>query len=130
MEENNQKMLLPFTYNYRVCLKTDVLAQGNKKKKKKVVVPRSCLHGWVVSCLNLYLLYILFSIVWSNFLIFNEKKVHCKKNKINQIWNRWLKVFFLETAVLGVVLCCVVTSSPACAPKMRGKKEKHKQKIF
>lgn len=28
--ENNQKMLLPFYYNDRVCQKTDVLARGTK----------------------------------------------------------------------------------------------------
>lgn len=28
--ENNQKMLLPFSFNDRVCQKTDVLARGTK----------------------------------------------------------------------------------------------------
>lgn len=38
--------------------------------------------------------------------------------------------FFLGTAVLGVVFCYVVTSSPACVPTMQEKEEKCKKSSY
>lgn len=39
-------------------------------------------------------------------------------------------VGFLGSAVLGVVLCYVVTSSPACVPKMLEKEEERKKNSY
>lgn len=146
MEENNQKMLLPFTYNHRVCPKTDVLAQGKKKKKMRekrmtLAVPRSCLYGWVVSCFNLYLLYFRFFLALCDEtpLKNNErKKMHIEQIKWDllsmeikfETGGGTMVGCFLGTAVLGVVFCYVVTSSPACVPTMQEKAEKCKKKVL
>lgn len=72
--ENNQKMLLPFSYNDRVCQKTDVLARGTKMYN--LTIPKDWLLILAAGHSNLDLLW--------EFLSFKNSLIYIRKKKLKE----------------------------------------------
>ncbi len=72
--ENNQKMLIPFSYNDRVCQKTDVLARGTKMYN--LTIPKDWLLILTAGHSNLDLLW--------DFLSFKNSLIYIRKKKLRE----------------------------------------------
>lgn len=89
----------------------------NVKKNMTLAVPRSCLHGWVVSCFNLYLLYFRYFLAlcdqtplkkqWKKECIESKQNKTCYlwKSNLKQVVELWLD-FLANCRFRGCVVLC------------------------